>query len=162
MTLYKAIPKASDDIVEVATGTSLKTLLQVATPATTDIRILGWGVSFDGIVVTNPPGRAQLVETASIAATVTSLTPEKYGNDDGPASLCAGGTALTGYNAIAEGSVSGSRLLDAQNIHPQMGYAVYFPTIALFKVNISRMLRIRVLFSVDVNCIPWILWDESA
>lgn len=32
----------------VTTGTAIKTLLQVATPATTNILVFEWGISFDG------------------------------------------------------------------------------------------------------------------
>lgn len=161
MSLYTAVPFVSHDVVEVATSTALKTLLQVATPSTTDIRILGWGLSFDGVVVTNPPGRVQLVDV-NVAATVTSQTPGKFGSDDSPASLCIGGTAATGYNASAEGTITGSNLLDAENVHPQTGYSIWFPHDARPRVKASRFLRIRVLFSVDINAIPWIVWKEPA
>ena len=160
MSLFLAIPKASHALVEVATGTSIKTLLQVATSSTTDIRVKGWGISFDGIVVTNPAGKLTLIDV-NVAATVTTLTPEKWGSDNNPASLCIGGTALTGYNASAEGTITGSRILDGQNVHPQTGYAVWFPGEGP-KVKASRFLRIRALFSVDINGIPWIVWEEPA
>jgi len=161
MSLYSAIPKASDAAVQVATSAALKTVLQVATPSTTDIRIAGWGISVDGIVVTNPAGVVELIDV-SVAATVTSLTPEKWGNDDAPASLCVGGVSATGHDATAEGSVSGSRLLDAQQVHPQGGYSIWYPSLERPKVKLSRFLRIRTLFSVTINCLPWIVWDESA
>jgi hypothetical protein len=161
MSLYIAIPKATHAIVEVATGTAIKTLLQVATPSTTDIRVLGWGISFDGIVATNPAGVVTLVDV-DVAATVTSLTPEEFGSDDNQASLCVGGTAATGYLATAEGTIGGSRILDGQNVHPQTGYALWFPSDARPKVKASRFLRIRALFSVDINGIPWIVWQEPA
>jgi hypothetical protein len=157
--LYAAIPKASHDVVEVATGTGLKTLLQVAPPTGLDILICGWGVSFDGIVVTNPPGRVQLIDV-NVAATVTSLTPEEWGDLAGPASLCVGGAALTGYNASAEGTITDSRLLDTQNVHPQAGYSVWFPERERPIITAGRFCRIRTLFSVDVNCLPWIVWRE--
>ena len=160
MSLYLAIPKASHALVEVATGTVLKTLLQVATPSTTDIRVKGWGVSFDGVVVTNPPGQLTLIDV-NVAATVTTLTPEKWESDDAQASLCVGGAALTGSNATAEGTITASRILDGQEVHPQTGYAVWFPGEGP-KVKASRFLRIRALFSVDINGIPWIVWEEPA
>lgn len=160
-SLYLAIPKSSHDLVEVATSAALKTVLQVATPSTTDIRVVGWGISFDGIVVTNPAGRVQLVDV-DVAATVTSLTPEEFGSDDNQSSLCVGGTSATGYNATAEGSIAGSRLLDGQNVHPQGGYSIWFPERARPRVKASRFLRIRTTFSVDINCIPWIVFQEPA
>ena len=159
-TNYIAIPKTSHAITEVATSAALKTLLQVATPSTTDIRVKAWGVSFDGIVVTNPSGVLTLID-ANVAATVTTLTPEEWESEDGQNSLCIGGTALTGFNASAEGTITGSRILDGQNVHPQTGYAIWFPGKGP-KVKASRFLRIRALFSVDINAIPWIIWEEPA
>lgn len=161
MTLYSAVPKTSHAITEVATSAALKTVLQVATPSTTDIRIVGWGISFDGIVVANPPGKVALIDT-NVAASVSTLTPEKWGSDDAPNSLCVGGAALTGFNATAEGSITLSRLLDAQNVHPQMGYSIWFPERAKPLVQLSRFLRIRTTFSVDINAIPWIVWEEPS
>jgi len=161
VSLFLAIPKASHAIVEVATTTSVKSVLQVATPSTTDIRIAAWGVSFDGATPTNPPGVVTLVDV-DVAATVTTLTPEEFGSDDNQASLCVGGASATGYNASAEGSIAGSRILDGQDVHPQAGYSLWFPERFMPRVKASRFLRVRCLFSVDVNCIPWILWQEPS
>lgn len=158
MALYKAIPNVSDAAVEVATGAVLKTVLQLATPSTTRIRVAGWGISFDGVEPTDPAGVVELIDV-SVAATVTTLTPELYGQG-AAVSLCIGGTALTGYLATAEGAVSGSNLLDAEQVHPQTGYSVLLPERLWPTVDVSRFLRIRTLFSVTINCIPWILFDE--
>jgi len=159
MSLYLAVPKASNAVVEVATGTVIKTLLQVATPSTTDIRIVAWGISFDGISATAAPGVITLIDV-DVAATVTTLTPEKWSSADTQASLCVGGASATGYNATAEGTIAGSTILDGQNIHPQTGYSVWLPERP--KVKASRFLRIRALFGADVNGVPWILWEEPA
>jgi len=159
--LYLAIPKASHALVEVATGTVIKTLLQVATPSTTDLRVVAWGVSFDGVSPTAAPGQLTLIDV-DVAATVTTLTPEEWGSDDSQASLCIGGTAATGYNATVEGTITGSRILDGGEVHPQTGYSIWFPEIVRPKVKASRFLRIRALFAADVNAIPWVIWAEPA
>jgi hypothetical protein len=156
-----AMPKSSNAIVEVATGTAIKTVLQVATPSTTDIELVAWGVSFDGTVSTNPAGVVTLADY-DVAATVTSLTPEKYGSEFDQSSLCVGGTSATGYNASAEGSITASILRDGQNVHPQGAYSLWWPENDRPKIKVSKFLRIRCLFSVDVNCIPWIIWKEPA
>lgn len=161
MSRYLLIPKASHDLVEVATSAALKTLLQLATPSATDIRVIAWGLSFDGISASAAPGRCQLVDV-DVAATVTTMTPEKWGSDDAQASLCVGGAAASGYNATAEGTIAGSRLLDAQNVHPQTGYSVWFPERDRPRVKASRFLRIRAFFAADVNALPWILFEEPA
>lgn len=161
MSLYLAVPKSSHEVVVVATSAAIKTLLQVATPSTTDIRVCAWGCGFKGVAPTAVPGEVTLIDV-DVAATVTTLTPEEWGSDDNPASLCVGGAALTGYNASAEGTIAGSRILDPQIVHPQTGYAVWFPERFRPRVKASRFLRIRAEFAVDVNSLPWILWEEPA
>ena len=161
MALYMATPKTADVITEVATGTAIKTLLQVATPSTTDIRVYGWGVSFEGIIATGEPGEVTLGDF-DVAATVTTLTPEKWGSGKNQNSLCVGGAALTGFNATAEGTITDSTFLDAQKLHPQTGYSIWFPSDARPLVAASRFLRIRVNFAADIGAVPWILWGEPA
>lgn len=161
MGLYMAIPKTSHDVTEVATGTALKTVLQIATPSTTDISVLAWGVSFDGTSSSAAPGNVTLIDT-NVAATVTSLTAEKWGSDLNQASLCVGGASATGYNASVEGTITASRILDTQNIHPQSGYTIWFPPTMTPAVQASRFLRIRTTFAATVNVIPWVLWMEPS
>lgn len=159
---YSAIPKTSHAITEVATGTAIKTLLQVATPSTTDIAVVAWGVSFDGTAAANPAGVVTLVDVDVAATSLTALTPELWKNPKGQASLCVSGTSATGYGAGAEGTIGASRILDGEQVHPQGAYSVWFPPDKMPIVAVSRFLRIRALFSVDVNCIPWIIWQEPA
>lgn len=158
MARYLAVPKSSHAAVEVATGTSIKTVLQVATPSTTDLAVLAWGISFDA--TSGTPGVVTLIHT-DVAASVTDVTPEKWRNTYAPASLCVGsGGNKTGYNSTSEGSIADSVILDTQEVNPQTGYSIWFPDPP--RVQVSRYLRIRCLFAADVNCIPWILWQEPA
>jgi hypothetical protein len=161
VALFIAVPNASHAVVEVATGTAVKTVLQVATPSTTDIRIIGWGISFDGIVAADPAGVVTLIDV-DVAATVTALSPTDWGSDDNQNSLCVSGTSATGYNGSAEGSIAASKIIDPQEVHPQSGYGLWFPEMRQPRVKASRFLRIRCLFSVTVNCVPWIVWQEPA
>jgi hypothetical protein len=158
--LYIATPHAAaGTVTDVATGIALKTVLQIGVPATTQLIVYGWGVSFDGQNPTDPPIDAYLIETDT-AATVTALTMDNYGHPSDLASSCVGGTALTGYNASAEGTIAASRVFDAQEVHPQTGYSLWFPADARPKIAPSKFLRIRVLAAATVNCHPWIVIDE--
>lgn len=158
--LYFAAPGAgSGNASTVSTGTTLKTLLQVATPSTTRIIVHGWGISFDGVTSTSTPITTVLTDV-NVAATVTSLTPDKWESTQAQASLCIGGTSATGSNASAEGTITDARLLDAQLVHPQAGYSLWFPEKDRPVVEISRFLRIRVTAGTSVNAIPWIVYGE--
>ena len=170
MSEYIAGPRGTsspfEPTVVALTAATTKTVLQVATPSTTDIRILGWGVSFDASAAAQP-GWAQLISHSSnTPATVTSLTPDLWGNAQSPASLCVGGTTATGYNSTSENTITGTPVLhDHQHVYPQSGYAVWFPQTAAGnspRIGISSFLRIRCKFPAGVNVLPWIVWAEPA
>lgn len=160
MSRYLLTPKSSNAPVEVAlVAATRKTVLQAAVPSGGNGRIRGWGVSFDGIVVTEAPGIVDLIST-NVAATVTSQDPEKV-NPGGPSSLWVGGTALSGYNGSAEGTITASRFLDGpQDVHPQTGYSMWWGPGEGPIVLASEFIRIRCLFGAAVNVLPWIAWEE--
>ncbi len=168
MTEYRLGSRSSastfEPVVVPLVAATTKTVLQVATPSTTDIRVLGWGVSFDSAAAAQP-GWCQLI-TLSYAATVTAMTPENWGNTMAPASLCVGGAALSGYNASAEGTPgTADAEIDTQHVYPQSGYGVFFPDSGAgnqSKVAPSRFLRIRCKFPGAVNVLPWIIYGEPA
>lgn len=152
---------AAGALTRVATGTALKTLLQIGVPAGVPINILGWGVSFRGVAAADPPGECYLIDS-DVAATVTSLTADAWRLPTEAASRCVGGAALTGHTATAEGTITASRLLDAQQVHPQVGYSVWFPPGREPRVYnaAARFLRVRANFSVGIDAVPWVVTDE--
>jgi hypothetical protein len=166
-TEYLATPRASTTAFLPApvalVAATIKTALQIATPSTTDIVVIGWGVSFDGPAGgTQVPVICSLVDDPTAATAGTALTPETWGNALAPTSLCVGGTALTAYNCTTETTLTGPRYLDSQEVSPQAGYAVYWPDGRQPKVGVSRFLRVRCTAPAGVNVIPWVLWAEPA
>lgn len=161
MSLYFAangVPPTSAAQAPVTTGTVIKTMLQVATPATTRIKLVSWGVSFDGSAAATP-GRVELLSCDG-AATVTSVTPTIWGEPADVASLCVGGASATGHTATAEGTLTNVRMFDVQFVAPTSQYVREFslgrePTVAA-----SKFVRIRVTFAAAVNAYAWIVWEE--
>ena len=148
--------------VKMATGTSIKTLLQIATPSTTSIQVIEWGISFDSTVV-NIPVECELVDTGTVGATsLTAVTPALYGTPAGEASLCVGGSSATGYNSgsTAEGSIISTRYGDIQLISPTNQYVKQYPLGQSFAIPPSHYLRIRVTASNAVNAYCYIIWQE--
>ena len=147
----------------VTTGTAIKTMLQVAAPATRQITILGWGYSLD-----DPPGADAVIErietdvaatvTAHIASGVVKLVPGI------PASLLTLGVSATGYTASAEGATTATRLIDTKSVSsvsaeaaPWMSYDKSFERdeVVLPVLDISKFLRVRVTTpttAVDMRC----------
>jgi hypothetical protein len=145
----------------VTTGTAIKTLMQIATPSTEDLKVIEWGISFDG--TSGVPIKCELVETGAIAATVTA-----YGSNDivllnepnDAGSLMTLGTSASGYTASAEGTITATRQLDLQLVSPAGGYVKQFPLGREPMVPLSRFLRIRVTAAVAVNAYCYICWEE--
>ncbi len=148
--------------VKMTTGTSIKTLLQVATPATTSILVTEWGISFDGSAAATPI-EVELVDTLAIGAgTLTSVTPCIFSSPNNEASLCVGGTSATGFNSgsSTEGSIVGTRYGDLQLIAPTNQYVKQYPLGREFFVPASHFLRIRVTAGTAVNAYTYINWVE--
>jgi hypothetical protein len=144
----------------VTTGTGLKTMMQLATPATRSIRVVEWGISFDGTAV-NTPGVVELIET-DVAATVTAYNAadiDTYNHSD-EASLLTLGTSASGYTGSAEGSITASRRFDLQHLSPTLTYIKQFPLGREPEIAVSKFLRVRVQFGTAVNALCYIVWEE--
>ena len=145
--------------VVVATGTAIKTLIQIGIPSTQRIKVVEWGISFD------TPGSAgtvkcELVQTDVAATTGTSITPQPYEDANDPASACAGGAALTCFQPSAEGSTTVVRVGDLQLITPPYIYVKQWPLGREFGAPVSKFLRVRVTASVTCNAYAYVIWEE--
>lgn len=145
--------------VAVATGTSIKTLLQIASPSTAEIKIIEWGISFDGNAAATP-GIVELIQTDVAATSGSSLTPTLFENPNGPISLCAGGAALTCYSPTGEGSIAAVRSLGGGFIMGTNQYEKQYPLGREPRIPVSKFLRIRVKFAATVNALCYIIWEE--
>lgn len=154
-------------IAKVTTGTSIKTMLQIATPSTRQMQLIAWGYSIDAAPATTGTGQVELIQT-DVAATVTAAVAAGVQplDPNAPASLVTLGTSATGYTASAEGTPAAVRTFDAQNV---MGisngaqdndYEYQFMPDERPIVAVSKFLRVRVTFSAAVNMLCWIVWDE--
>jgi hypothetical protein len=156
---WNAVPPTTASIVAVATGTSIKTLLQVASPSTAEIKVIEWGISFDGSAAATP-GVIELLQTDVAATSGTSVTPTLYGNPNGPASLCVGGTGATCHSPSAEGTITATRVLAGGFIAPTNQFVQQFPLGREPMIPVSKFLRVRVKFGTGVNALAYIIWEE--
>lgn len=146
----------------VATGTSIKTMLQIAPPATRPIRVVKWGVSF-----TAAPTAAvtcELIQT-DVAATVTAHSAsgvQPYDSTQGtPVSAVTLGTSATGFTASAEGSTTATRYGDLQVIPAGVSQLTWEWSLGReFMVAPSTFLRVRMTTATTVNALTYILWSE--
>jgi hypothetical protein len=148
--------------VPVTTGNTIKTMLQVASSATKPFIIVEWGVSFDGSAAATPI-KCELVET-DVAATVTAhvtaglvkLDGEALAGGDPVTNLLPVGTTSTGYTATGEGTITASRMLDAQLVAPTNQYIKQFPLGREPVVQVSKFARVRVTAGTAVNAYCYI------
>ena len=149
----------------VTTGTSIKTMLQIKLNATAPKGVISaWGISFDGSAAATPI-KVELIETGTVFATVTAHVAAgivKTGDPDAAnptTTIFDVGTTSTGFTSTSEGSISASRVFDAELVAPTNQYVMQFPLGREPKLNNSTSIRIRVTAGAAVNCYCWIEID---
>ena len=149
---------------KVTTGTAIKTMLQIATPATRQLQPISWGFSLDAV-----PGGIGVVELlqTDVAATVTAHAASGVQplDPNAPASLVTLSTTGTGYTASGEGAITGTRVFDMVEIPATAGardltYSWQWMPDERPIVGTSKFLRVRVTFASAVNLACWVCWDE--
>jgi hypothetical protein len=152
-------------LAKVATGTSIKTMLQLATPSTRQIQLISWGYTLDG---TPSSGVVELIQT-DVAATVTAHVASGVQplDPNAPASLMTLGASATGYTASAEGSITATRSFDTVNLvasgsaaAPTLAYTYQWMPDERPIIAVSKFLRVRVTLGSTANMTTWLCWDE--
>ena len=151
--------------VAITTGTSIKTMLQIATNTTTPaIRFVEWWVEFDGSTAATPikvelirnTGGAQSTLTAYVAADIA-----KVNDPNAPTSSIQLGTALSGFNnTTAEVTPTGAVSLETHFVPPTSGIYVQFPLGREPEVQVSAFARVRTTAGAAVNCYAGVMWEE--
>lgn len=149
----------------VSTGTTIKTMLQVATPSTRQLQLISWGFTFTNAPASNF-GIVELLQT-DVAATVTAHVASGVQplDPNAPASQMTLGVSATGYTASAEGSTTAARVFD---VHYTGGVSNAYETSYVYQwmpderpiVAVSKFLRVRATFGTAVSMICWVCWDE--
>lgn len=151
-------------MAKVSTGTTIKTMLQLATPSTRMIRVISWGWNIDA--VPGAAGQVELLQT-DVAASVTAHVASGVQPMDpnAPASLLTLGASATGYTATAEGTPTATRSFDNCLIAPTAGaedldYDYQFLPEEQSYVAVSKFLRIRATFTTAVNMLCYVRFTE--
>lgn len=149
----------------VTTGTSIKTMLQIATPSTRRLQVVAWGFTLD-----DPPGADGVIEllTTDNGATVTAhvasgVQPVDPGD---PASLVTLSTTATGYTSTSENTPTVTRVFDTVSLNGAGSIEAQFKHERFYLpgrgpiVPVSTFLRIRATTPTtasDMRC--WIRWE---
>ena len=132
---------------EITSGTTVKTLLQVASGAAVNLMVKEIIVSFKGTVNTDAPILVEVLKQTS-GGTMTSLTVRKTNNNAASLSMTAS------HTATAEPTDSGA-VFDRQEVHPQGGRYYWVPpnNSPGLEVAAGERLGLRVTAGVSVSAI---------
>ncbi len=144
---------------------TIKTMLQVK-PANVPLRIVEWGCSFDASAAATP-GQVELIDTTTVAATVTASVAADITQVDGEAvhfnsnsTFFTLSTTTTGYTASAEGTVVTVRNLAApQQIAPTNQFIEQFPLGYRPYLVVANYARIRMTFGTSVNAYCYMILE---
>jgi len=164
--VYNGAMPTTAAVPAVTTGTSIKTMLQLA-PAV-PIKVVEWGVSFNGSSAATP-GYCELIDTGTVFATVTAFAVADvmpFFDPNAPANTSGGsgtplnlGTALSGYTGTAEGSTTATRVGDTQLVAPTNQYVKQFPLGREFGVPAGHALRVRMTFGTAVSAVCYVVFE---
>jgi hypothetical protein len=150
--------------VVVTTGTAIKTLLQVQASATMGLKIVEWGISFDGaaaaagIKVELLEGDVAATVTAHVTAGIVRIDAEAAQGGDPVTNRILVGTEATGYTASAEDTITVSRMFDVQLVQPTNQYVKQFPLgREPYMKPGTFFTRIRVTAAAAVNAYCYII-----
>lgn len=163
---YNSAMATAAALTKQATGTAIRTMLQISPPADRQAMPLSWGFTLDvsqgGAVELLSTDVAATGLTAHVAAGVQPLDP------NAPPSKMTLGTGNTGYTASvaagAEGTITASRTHD--QVHVQGGGVWLVPYVYQFTpaeraiIAVAKFLRVRATFGTSTNMLCWVVWDE--
>lgn len=160
--IYNGPMPTTASFAAVTTGTNIKTLLQIK-PFNV-MRIVEWGISFDGSAAATPI-EVELLDTGTVFGTVTASADAdvmKFDGAEGAVASIAGltlSTAATGYTCTSEGTIVATKLFDTQLIAPTNQYVKQFPLGREPKLIIGDAVRIRVKAGAAVNAICYMVLE---
>ena len=128
-----------------------KTVIQLVAPANHRVRVLGWGIFFDGVNTAGEPVQVRVMRQTT-AGTMSALTPVQVQ----PVSETIQSTAQ--HTATAEPTAGD--LIDMIECHPQQGYEVKFPMGQEIIIAGSGRLGIECTAPAIVNCRAKFFFEE--
>lgn len=150
--VYSAAVPTTAAMVPIATGTSIKTLLQLTAPSSNDIQIVSWGIDFT--TVPTAFVNCELINTTTVAGTgMTAVVPS-------PVADAGAASSVAGFAPSAEGTVAATtRVFDEKQMLTN-SYSWEWSLGREPELQASQVVRVRVTTSVTINAICWIMFVE--
>lgn len=156
-----ALAVTTNTIAGTSYATGAKVAIQLATSATSQIRIVEYGISWNGSVAETP----SVVELSVAGAATTGLTTHTTSTIvanmlGGQASRLTMGTAATGFGAVAITTNTTSRTIDSQYVPQSSQYIKTWTLDTYPEIAVSSFLQLRVNSSATRSALAWITWIE--
>lgn len=129
-----------------------KSVLQVLAATNIPLKVVAWGIYFDGVSVTGEPVNVQW-RRATTTGTGTAVTERKHDPDQSGTPQGAGLKNLT-----AQGTLD--YLFESREVHPQMGFELWYPLGREIPVPSGGRLELQATAPAAVNCQAWMLCEE--
>lgn len=117
------LPFIAESAEQALLAATVKSIIRVISPTNIRVKLLGWGVYFDGVSATEAPVEVRVTTGSSSTAGTFATTlgaPDANGSI-GPLDGSGGTIASTAYvGSSAEPTVAG--ILDIAEVHPQGGF----------------------------------------
>lgn len=152
--------------VPLATGSAIKTHIQLATNTTTPpIRVIQWWVEMDASAAATPSKVELLRHTGGAQTTLTAYVAgdiAKVNDPNAPASSVQLGTALSGFsNTTVEVTPTTAVSLETHYVPPTSGIYVQFPLGREPELAVATFVRVRITPSgTGPNAYCGVMWEE--
>ena len=147
--VYSAAVPTTAAMARVATGTALKTHLQLT--ASGDLTVVSWGVSLEG--TPSVPVYAELINTTTVAGTgATAVTPSNLRGSTASA-------ATAGFAPSAEGTVVATTRVFDTAIMLSPFYEHEWSLGREPILDSGQVLRVRLTTATTINALCWIIYE---
>jgi hypothetical protein len=151
--VYSAAVPTTAAMVRIATGTAIKTHLQLTATANQEPTIVAWGVDFE--TVPTAFVHCELIQTTTVAGgSPTAVTPTPMQTPAVAAVTTAGFGPSTEGTVVATTKVFDAHLVMANS------FAWEFSLGREPRLAASQVLRVRMTTSVTINALCWIMFEE--
>lgn len=148
--------------VAITTGTTVKTMIQMATSASCEARFVEWSWEGSGSAAATP-AVVELMFHTSGAATVTAYTAatdfKKY-EPNSRASLMTVGATASGFTSSGEGTPATALGSIVHQVPVTSGIYIQYPLGREPEMAVSTFARVRNTVTPAVNAVCFVAWEE--
>jgi hypothetical protein len=162
-TAFNTAPDATTGVLmPTSYASGAKVAIQLAPASGSYLRIVEWGVSFNGTAAAAPAvctlAQASAASTVTTAHSTSTILPV---SDLAKVSTLQMGTSLSGYGNGAITTNTTERQFAAAQIGPMTQYEKQFPLGRDFVVLSGKFLQLRINTAATLSAIAYVVFEEN-